>query len=199
MILVLQGFIFHRRSIIGLFFFYFKCLPYYVHLKKEFTKEERLIIMRTVSWKRFCLALLLSFACFFFIDLFTVKTNHVSGNGNLGLPFYPFACFFLLMVMYYLFATYLNRLKEHPLLLHLTTIVFTSICIMVCFSFAREKFLLRVAELQQEMAVSTTFIHDYGWLDIHLNNLYFNLYTYIDCISCFVLAGVYCMIRRRVG
>lgn len=156
--------------------------------------------MRTVSGKIFCLALFLSIACFFFIDLFTIKTNHVSGNGNLGLPIYPFACFFLLMVMYYLFATYLNKLNGHPQLLHLTTIVFTSICIMVCFSFAREKFVLRVTELEQEMAVSTTFMQDYGWLDIHLNNLYFNIYTYIAAVSLALLfAGLYCIVRKRLG
>lgn len=155
--------------------------------------------MRTVSWKLFCLALLLSIACFFFIDLFTIKTNHVSGNGNLGLPFYPIACFFLLAVMYYLFAMYFNRLNGHPQLLHLTTIVLTTICIMVCFSFAREKYVLRVAELEQEMAVSTTFIQDYGWIDIHLNNLYFNIYTYTAAVSlALLLAGIYCMVRRRV-
>lgn len=155
--------------------------------------------MRTVSWKVFCFTLLLSITCFFFIDILTIKTNHVSGNGNLGLPLYPLACFFLLAVMYCLFATYFNKLNGHPRMLHLLTIVFTCIGIAVCFSFAREKYVLRIAELEQTMAVSTTFMQDYGWQDIHLNNLYFNVYTYIAAVSlALLLAGLYCVVRRRV-
>ncbi|PAE06565.1 hypothetical protein CHI12_15820 [Terribacillus saccharophilus] len=155
--------------------------------------------MRTVSWKVFCSTLLLSITCFFFIDIFTIKTNHVSGNGNLGLALYPFAFFFLLAVMYYLFATYSSNLKSRSRLLHFSTIVFTFISIIVCFSFAREKYVLRIAELEQTMAVSTTFMQDYGWQDIHLNNLYFNVYTYIAAVSlALLLAGLYCVVRRRV-
>ncbi|WP_175072814.1 hypothetical protein [Terribacillus sp. AE2B 122] len=47
--------------------------------------------------------------------------------------------------------------------------------------------------------MSTTFMQDYGWQDIHLNNLYFNVYTYIAAVSlALLLAGLYCVVRRRV-
>lgn len=155
--------------------------------------------MRTVSWKAFCITFLLSIACFFFIDVFTIKTNHVSGNGNLGLPLYPLACFFLLVVMHYLFATYFNKLRVFSKKLHVLTIILAAAAIVVCLSFAREKFVLRIAELDRTMAVSTTFMRDHSWIDIHLNNLYFNVYTYMAAISlAFLLAGLYRMVRGRV-
>lgn len=155
--------------------------------------------MRTVSWKIFCLALFLSIAWFFLIDLFTIKTNHVSGNGNLGLPFYPLACFFLFAVMYFLFVIYINKLGSSSYLLHAITVLLTGACIYLSLTFAIKKYELRIAELERTMAVSKTFIQDYGWLDIHLNNLYFNVYTYIAAVSlALLLTGIYCIVRRKL-
>jgi hypothetical protein len=162
----------------------------------ENAKEKE--AMRTINKKMFSLILLLSILCFFFIDLLTIKTNDVSGNGNLGLPFYPLACIFILAVTYFLVGTYIIRLENSTFIVHTGMVISSGVILYVCITAAIQKFKLRIEELEQTMSVQTTFMQEYGWVDIHLGNLYFNVYTYAAIISLGVLlASLYCLLRRK--
>lgn len=134
-----------------------------------------------------------AFNFYLIYNLMTVPPQSISGNGNPHIP-YIFISFFLFLsfciaLTKKVFVTLLNKKLLWSLLIIIITIT------IGCFSvFFQLDF---VSTIKEELYYPMSNWANW-WKDIHLNYLYFNLYTFLIGLSLsVVIAGILALIKKR--
>jgi hypothetical protein len=144
---------------------------------------------KSIFWM---ISLLLSFSGFFLIEnIFTIKPDVISGNGNLGLliimlfsPIFLASYFLTFKVVKEKSTNVKNRkISAWILLLSLICCVFLMAAIL---DYANEL----VFALGGTPADPESRIYRFGWFNQYTNSIYFNVYTFLMTHMIVVMAGV---------
>lgn len=144
---------------------------------------------KSIFWM---ISLLLSFSGFFLIEnIFTIKPDVISGNGNLGLliimlfsPIFLASYFLTFKVVKEKSTNVKNRkISAWILLLSLICCVFLMAAIL---DYANEL----VIALGGTPDDPESRIYRFGWFNQYTNSIYFNVYTFLMTQMIVVLAGV---------
>jgi hypothetical protein len=161
---------------------------------KLFKRVDDTNLKATNNMKILVAFLFHAFNFYLIYDLMTVSPQSTSGNGNPHIP-YIFISFFL----YFFFCVVLSKkvfvtlLTKKNMLLSLVIIFIT--LTMGCFSIVFQLDFVSTIKEQLYYPMSNWLN---WWKDIHLNYLYFNLYTFLLGISLSgLVAGILALIKKR--
>ncbi|MGM0903897.1 MAG: hypothetical protein ACQEXB_22695 [Bacillota bacterium] len=134
-----------------------------------------------------------AFNFYLIYDLMTVSPQSISGNGNPHIP-YIFISFFLFLSFCIVLSKKLfNTFLKKNVLLRLLIMIMT--LTIGCFSIVLQ--LDFVSTIKEELYYPMNNWANW-WKDIHLNYLYFNLYTFLFGISSSgLIAGTLALIKKR--
>ncbi|MBT2682312.1 hypothetical protein [Bacillus sp. ISL-37] len=119
--------------------------------------------------------LILSVVFIYLVDLFTIKPDVISGNGNLGLLFVvpALALFILFVRSLWRYLGTLN-LKSNTWM----KIVWGAFAILLLLSFLQYKLAIDlVTDLGGSPKIESSKIYRYPWLNQYTNTLFINFYT----------------------
>lgn len=130
---------------------------------------------------------------FIIYDLMTVPPQSISGNGNPHIP-YIFISFFLFLSFCIALSKKIFFILSNKKVLSNLLITVIALAISAFSIVLQLDFVLTIKEqLYYPMSNWANW-----WKDIHLNYLYFNLYTFLLGVSLSgVIAGILALIKKR--
>lgn len=144
---------------------------------------------KSIFWM---ISFLFSFLGFFLIEnIFTIKPDVTSGNGNLGfliiMLFSPvfIASYFLTFKLVKEKSNHVNNRKINAWILMLS-LIFCVFLITAIVNYANEL----VIALGGSPANPDSRIYRFGWFNQYTNSMYFNVYTFLITHMIVVMAAV---------